>query len=87
MEQGPVTLSLVILTWLHQLQQFYLNKNTDKNGDWNIFVNYCGTTQNLLKNTAPLENISFSTYSTKKLTQITKVKQFKPFKEKKGACT
>jgi hypothetical protein len=73
---------------LRQLQQFFLDKNTDKHGDWNIFGKYCGTTQNLLKNTAPLANINFSKYSTQNyLTQITKVKQFKPFKEKKGVCT
>jgi hypothetical protein len=79
---------LVILTWLQQLQQFFLNKNTDNNGDWNIFGKYCGTTQNLLKNTAPLANINFSKYSTQtNLTQITQVKQCKPFKQKKGVCT
>ncbi len=31
-------LCLVVLTWLRQLQQFFLNKEKkDKNGDWNIF--------------------------------------------------
>ncbi len=79
---------MVILTWLQQLQQSFLNKNTDKNGGWNIFGKYSGTTQNLLKNTAPLANINFSKCSTQNhLTQITKVKQFKPFEEKKGVCT
>ncbi len=79
---------MVILTWLQQLQQFFLDKNTDQNGDWNIFEKYCGTTQNLVKNTAPLVSINFSKYSTQNLlTQITKVNQFKPFKEKKGVCT
>jgi hypothetical protein len=52
----------------------FLIKNTEKNGDWNIFGKYCGTTQNLLKKTAPLENINFSRFSTQHiLTQITKV--------------
>jgi hypothetical protein len=38
----------------------------------------------LLKNTAALANINFSTYSTQNnLTQITKVKKIKPFEEKK----
>jgi hypothetical protein len=73
---------------LQQLQQFFLDKNTDKNDDWNIFRKYFDTTQNLLRNTAPLAKINFSKYSTQNsLTQITKVKQFKPFKEKKGVCT
>ncbi len=88
LQRKNTTLSLVTLTWLRQLQHFFLDKNTDKNGDWNIFGKYCGTTQNLLKNTAPLANINFSKYSTQNhLTQIAKVKQFKPFKEKKGVCT
>jgi hypothetical protein len=88
LQQNNTTLSLVILTWLQQLQQFFLNKNTDKTGDWNIFGKYCGPTQNLLKNTAQLANINFSKYSTQNnLTQITQVKQFKPFEEKKGVCT
>jgi hypothetical protein len=47
----------------------------------------CGTTQNFLKNTAPLVSINFSKYSTQNnLTHITQVKQFKPFEEKKGVC-
>jgi hypothetical protein len=88
LQRNNTTLSLVILTWLRQLQQFFLNKNTIKNGDWNIFGQYCGTTQNLLKNTAPLVNINFSKYSIQNnLTQITQVKHFKPFKEKKGVYT
>jgi hypothetical protein len=78
LQRNNTTLILVILTWLQQLQQFFLNKNTDKNGDWNIFVKCCGTTQHLLKNTAPLANINFSKYSTQNnLTQITQVKHFK----------
>jgi hypothetical protein len=36
LQRNNTTLSLVILTWLQQLQQFFLDKNTDKNGDWNI---------------------------------------------------
>jgi hypothetical protein len=73
---------------LQQLEQYLLDKNTEKNGDWNIFGKYCSTTQNLLKNTAPLANINFSKLSKQHiLTQITKVKQFKPFEEKKGVCT
>jgi hypothetical protein len=88
LQRNNTILSLVILTWLRQLQQFFLDKNIDKNGDWNIFETFCGTTQNLLKITAPLVNISFSKYSTQNnLTQITQVKQFKPFTEKKGVCT
>jgi hypothetical protein len=76
------------LTWLQQLEQFFLDKNTEKNGDWNIFGKYTGTANNNLKNTAPLANMNFSKFFTQHiLTQITKAKQFKPFKEKEGVCT
>ncbi len=54
-------------------------------GTGTFFGKYCGTTQNILKNTAPLANINFSKYSTQNnLTQITQGNQFKPFEEKKG---
>jgi hypothetical protein len=37
-DQPNSILSLIVLTWLHQLQQFFLNDEyKDKNGDWNIF--------------------------------------------------
>jgi hypothetical protein len=82
-------LSLVILTWLQQLQQFFLNEEKkDKNGDWNNFGKYTGTTTNNLKDTTPLANMNFSSVSTPNvLTQSTKIKQFKPFEEIKGVCT
>ncbi len=33
LQRNNSTLSLVIMTWLCQLQQFLLDENTDKNGD------------------------------------------------------
>ncbi len=80
---------MVVLTWLRQLQQFFLNEEKkDKNGDWNNFGKYTGTTTNNLKDTTPLANINFSSISTPNVpTQITKIKQFKPFEEIKGVCT
>jgi hypothetical protein len=88
-QQNNSTLSLVILTWLQQLQQYFLNKEEkDKNGDWNNFRKYTGTTANNLKDTTPLANINFFSVSTPNvLTQITKIKQFKPFEEIKGVYT
>jgi hypothetical protein len=70
------TLSLVVLTWLQQLQQFFLNEEKkDKNGDWNNFGKYTGTTTNNLKDTTLLANFNFSSVSTPNvLTQITKIK-------------
>ncbi len=77
---------MIVLTWLRQLQQFSLNEEKkDKNGGWNIFEKYTGTTANNLKDITPLVNINFSSVSTLNiLTQITKIKQFKPFEEIKG---
>jgi hypothetical protein len=88
-QQNNSTLSLVVLTWLQQLQQFFLNEEKkDKNGDWNNFGKYTGTTDNNLKDTTPLANINFSSISTPNiLTQITKINQYKPFEEIKGVCT
>jgi hypothetical protein len=88
-QQSNGTLSLVVLTWLQQLQQFFLNEEKkDKNGDWKIFGKYTGTTSANLKDTTPLTNINFSSVSTPNvLTQITKIKLFKPFEEIKGVCT
>jgi hypothetical protein len=80
---------LVVLTWLQQLQQFFLNEEKkNKNGDWNNFGKYTGTIANNLKDTTPLANINFFSVSTPNiLTQNTKIKQFKPFEEIKGVCT
>ncbi len=80
---------MVVLTWLQQLQQFFLNEEKkDKNGDWSNFGKKTGTTANNLKDTTPLANINFSSVSTPNvLTQTTKNKQFKPFEEIKGVCT
>ncbi len=71
-QRNNSTLSLVVLTWLWQLQQFFLNEEKkDKIGDWNNFGKYTGTTANNLKDTTPLPNINFSSASTPKvLTQI-----------------
>jgi hypothetical protein len=86
--QNNGTLSLIVLTWLRQLQQFFLNEDkNDKNGDWNIFGKYSGTSSNHLRDT-PLANINFSSdLSPNILTQITKITQFKPSEEITGVCT
>ncbi len=79
----------MVLTWLRQLQRFFLNEEKeDKNGDWNIFRKYTGTTTNNMKDITPMANINFSTVSKPNiLTQITKIKQFKPKEDIKGVCT
>jgi hypothetical protein len=48
-QQNNDTLSLVVSTLLQQLQQLFLNEEKkDKNGDWNNFRKYTGTTANNL---------------------------------------
>jgi hypothetical protein len=87
-ERDNGILSLLVLTWLRQLQQFFLNdEHKAENGDWNTLGKYTGTTSNLLKET-PLANINFSTASeTTTLQQITNINQFKPKEDIKGVCT
>jgi hypothetical protein len=38
------TLILVVLTWLRQLQQYFLHTTNNKNGDWSKVGKYCGMT-------------------------------------------
>jgi hypothetical protein len=87
-QQNNGILSLVVLTWLHQHQEFFLNEeNRDTNGDWNVFGKYTGTATNIMKDTTPLANINFSSALTPNvLTQITKIKQFKQHEEITGVC-
>jgi hypothetical protein len=69
------TLTLVVLTWLRQLQQYFFDTALNKNGGWSKMGKYCGMATNPLKNTAPLENINFSKYSQQQVVeQITHVK-------------
>jgi hypothetical protein len=83
-------LSLIILTLLRQLQQYFLHSKmaTSDNGDWDKHGKYCGTTSNPMAKYAPLANINFS----KKLSLddkdiIINVLQFKPEEGKYGVCT
>ncbi len=82
-------LSLVVLTWLRQLQQFFLNdEHGHNNGDWNNLEKYTGVTTNPMKDTTLLANINFSAAAKPKvLTQITNVDQFKPKEDITGVCT
>ncbi len=49
------TLSLVVLTWLRQLQQFFCDKKITNIGDWNKHRKYCGTTTLRTGESAPLQ--------------------------------
>jgi hypothetical protein len=86
-QQKDSTLSLVVLAWLQQLQQFFLNdEHRDKNEDWNKLGKYTGTTKNI--EVTPLGNINFLTVKQQNiLTQITKIEGFKPFEQMNRVCT
>ena len=88
-DQPNSILSLVVLKWLRQLQHFFLNyEYKDKNGDWNTFEKYTGTTTNNMKETTPLVDINFSSViSPNTLTPITKLKKFKPKEDTKDVCS
>jgi hypothetical protein len=88
-EQSNGVLSLVVLTWLHQLQQFFLNdEHTHNNGNWSELGKYTGCTTNPFKDTTPLANINFATVEKPKvLIQITSVNDLKPKEDITGVCT
>ncbi len=77
------TLTLVVLTWLRQMQQYFLQRPNDNNGDWSKLGKYCGTTTNHFKSTTPLANINFSQYLQQQVPElITHVKDFKPLENR-----
>lgn len=82
-------LCLVVLTWMRQLQEFFLNDdNLPSNGNWNKWGKYTGVTGNPYKQTMPLANINFSTLEKPGLIeQVTSIDQFKPHGEISGVCT
>jgi hypothetical protein len=88
-EQSNRILSLVVFTWLRQLQQFFLDdKHGHKNGNWKNLGKYTGVTTNPMKDNTPLANINFSAAAKPKVpTQITNVDQFKPKEDITGVCT
>jgi hypothetical protein len=83
-------LSLILLIWLHQLQQYFLHPNmtTSDNEDWNKYGKYCGTTSNPMATSPPLANINFSKQLSPNDKDVIKnVLQFNPEEEKYGVCT
>ena len=88
-EQNNSVLCLVILTWMRQLQEFFLDvEKLPSNGNWNKWGKYTGVTSNPYTKNAPLLNINFSTIEKPGfIEQITSVHQFKPNEEVPGVCT
>ncbi len=82
------TLTLVVLTWLRQLQQYFLQRPNENNGDWSKLRKYCGMTTKHFKSTTPLVNINFSQYLQQQVLElITHVKDFMPLENRDGVCT
>jgi len=80
-------LSLIILTWVRQLQQYFLSP-TNINKDWNEYGKYCAVASNPFAKTTPLMNIYFSkAMKPDDKTQITSVNQIKPTEGNSGVCT
>ena len=88
-DQSNSVLSLVVLMWLHQLQEFFFDvENTPNNGNWNKYGKYTAVSTNPYKTTTPLVNINFSTAKKPNVfVQITNVNQFKPNEDMTGVCT
>jgi hypothetical protein len=89
LDQSNSVLSLVVLTWLRQLQEFFFDvENTPNNGNWNKYGKYTAVSTNPYKTTTPLVNINFSTAKKPNvIVQITNVNQLKPNEDMTGVCT
>ncbi len=73
------TLPLVVLTWLHQLQEyFYEISDTNLSGDWNSHGKYCSIKNKYVSKDIPLENIHMSKANDKAVTKIESVEWIKP---------
>jgi hypothetical protein len=90
MENQNFKFSLIVLTCLPQLQQYFLNPDiaNSPDGDWNKYEKYCGVSTNPMAKNAPLANINFSkNLSPQEKEVINNVLQFKPDKGRKGVYT
>ena len=73
------TLYLVVLIWLHQLQQcFFWYNAMQNNKDWNKYGRYCGTASKVKANGPTLANINKATVRNKAPTLVDDLKYFKP---------
>jgi hypothetical protein len=84
MKNHNFKLSLIVLIWLRQPQQYFLtpeNKNSPK-GDWSKYRKYCGVSTQWLR-MHHLANINFSKFESPEEKEIiNNVSQFKPDKGK-----
>ncbi len=73
------TLPLVVLRWLHQLQEyFYKISDTNLSRNWNSHGKYCPVKNKYVSKDFPLENIHTSKANNKAVTKIESVEWIKP---------
>ncbi len=74
-----ITLTLVVLTWLRQLQEhFYKISDTNENGDWNTHGKYAPFKARHMTREFPLDNMHMMRASSTAVAKITSVQWIKP---------
>ncbi len=74
-----ITLPLVVLTWLHQLQKyFYKIGDTNENGDWNTHGKYAPVKARHVKREFSLDNMHMMKANSTAVAKITSVQWIKP---------
>ncbi len=77
------TLALVVLTWLHQVQEyFYEIGDTNENGDWNVHGKYCPVQSKHVSREFPLDNMYMIKANSTAVTKITSVQWITPNNKK-----
>jgi hypothetical protein len=79
-EKMPNTiLPLVILTWLHKLQEhFYEISNNKKSGDWNVHGKYCAIRTKHVSKDFPLNNVHMMKANSTSLVKVESVTMLIP---------
>ncbi len=74
-----ITLPLVVLTWLHQLEEyFYEIGDTNESRDWNAHGKYCPVKARNVSKKIPLDNIHMIKANSTAVTKNISVQWIKP---------
>ncbi len=72
-------LPLVVLTWLHQLQEhFYEIGDNKESGDWNVHGKYCAVSANNVSKDFLLDNVHMTKANSTSLVKVDSVTYIKP---------
>jgi hypothetical protein len=72
-------LTLVVLTWLHQLQEhFYKIGDNKESGDWNVHRRYFAIRAKNVSKDFPLDNMHMMKANSKSLVKVDSVTYIKP---------